>query len=72
MRAAAAQLDLGFVPILRERYWLVIRERTLATAAGKRLVAALREKPFTRLARKFAGYAFENAGSVASIEDAFA
>jgi len=72
VRAAAAQLDLGFVPILRERYWLVIRERTLATAAGKRLVAALREKAFTRLARKFAGYAFENAGSVASIDDAFA
>lgn len=71
VRAAAAQLDLGFVPVLRERYWLVMRERTLATAAGQRLVAALREKGFARLARKFVGYAFENAGSVTSVEEAF-
>jgi hypothetical protein len=49
-----------------------MRERTLATPAGRRLILALRDKAFSRLARKFTGYAFENAGSVASIEDAFA
>ena len=69
VRAAAAQLDLGFVPMLRERYWLVLRERTLATAAGRRLVAALKEKAFTRLARKFVGYAFEHAGEVATVDE---
>ena len=68
VRAAAAQLDLGFVPVLRERYWLVMRERTLATVAGQRLVAALRDKAFARLARKFVGYAFGNAGTVSSVE----
>lgn len=71
VRAAAAQLDLGFVPVLRERYWFVLRERTLAGAAARRLVAALKERAFARLARKFAGYAFEHAGSVASFEEAF-
>ena len=71
VRAAAAQLDLGFVPVLRERYWLVLRQRTLASAAGQRLVSALKEKAFTRLARKFVGYQFENAGSVASVEEAY-
>jgi hypothetical protein len=60
------------VPVLRERYWLVLRERTLATAAARRLVGALKEKVFRRIARKFVGYAFDHAGSIASVEEAFA
>jgi len=72
VRAAAAPLDLGFIPVLRERYWLILRERTLATAAARRLVDALAGKPFARLARKFAGYRFEHAGSVVSIDEALA
>jgi len=69
VRAAAAQLDLGFVPVLRERYWLVLRERTLASAAGQLFVEALKDKAFTRLARKFAGYTFDRAGTVATVEE---
>jgi putative molybdopterin biosynthesis protein len=69
VRAAAAQLDLGFVPVLRERYWLVMRERTLVTAAAQRLVSVLREKAFTRLARKFVGYSFEHAGDLSTVEE---
>ena len=69
VRAAAVQLDLGFVPVLRERYWLVLRQKTLASAAGQRLVAALKEKGFTRIARKFVGYSFEHAGTVATVEE---
>jgi putative molybdopterin biosynthesis protein len=72
VRAAAEQLDLGFVPVLRERYWLVLRERTLASAAGQRFVAELKDKSFARLARKFAGYAFERAGTVATVEEVIA
>jgi len=72
VRAVAAQLDLGFVPVLRERYWLVIRERTLATAAAQSFIAALTQKPFTRLARKFVGYDFEHAGAVLTVGDAYA
>lgn len=69
VHAAAAQLDLGFVPILSERYWLVLRERTLAGAAGRRLVAVLKEKAFTRLARKFVGYSYEHAGELSTVEE---
>ena len=72
VRAAAAQLDLGFVPILNERYWLVLRERTLASAAGRRLVAVLKEKAFTRLARKFVGYSYERAGELSSVDEVHA
>jgi len=72
VRAAAAQLELGFVPVLRERYWLVLREKTLASAVGERFVAALKDKAFTRLARKFAGYEFGHAGRVASVDEVFA
>ena len=69
VRAAAAQLDLGFVPVLRERYWLVMRQRTLASAAVQRLIAVLKEKAFTRIARKFVGYEFEHAGTVATVDE---
>ena len=69
VRAAAAQLDLGFIPVLRERYWLVLSHRTLASAAGQRVIAALKGKAFVRIARKFVGYSFDLAGTLASVDD---
>ena len=71
VHAAAAELGLDFVPVLRERYWLAIRERTLATPAAQRLLEALSGKPLARIGRGFAGYDFDGAGSVVSVEDAF-
>lgn len=72
VQGAAAPLGLDFVPVLRERYWLVIRERTLVTAVGQKLLASLSGKPLARLARGLAGYGFEHAGSVCTVEQAFA
>jgi molybdate transport repressor ModE-like protein len=71
VHAAAAELGLDFVPVLTERYWLAIRERTLATAPAQRLLEALSGKPLARIGRGFAGYDFSGAGSVVSIEEAF-
>jgi putative molybdopterin biosynthesis protein len=71
VQAAAAELGLDFIPVLRERYWLAMRERTVATPAAERLLAALSGKPFSRIARGFAGYDFAGAGDLVNVEDAF-
>ena len=72
VQAAAVELGLDFVPVLRERYWLAMRQRTMATPAAQRLLEALSGKPFSRIARGFAGYDFDGAGAVVPVDEAFA
>lgn len=72
VQAAAAELGLDFIPVLRERYWLAMRERTAAAPAAQRLLEALSGKPFSRIARGFAGYDFEGAGAIVAVDEAFA
>ena len=71
VQAAAAELGLDFVPVLRERYWLAMRERTVTTPAAQRLLEALSGKPFSRIARNFSGYDFAGAGDIVNVEAAF-
>jgi molybdate transport repressor ModE-like protein len=70
VHAAAAELGLDFVPVLRERYWLAIRNRTLETPAAQRLLEALAGKALARLARRLAGYDISGAGRIAAVEEA--
>lgn len=72
VRAVSVQLGLDFVPLARERYWLALRERTLATPVARRLVEALAGKPLARLARRLAGYEFHDAGSIFTVDEALA
>ena len=69
VQAAAAELGLDFVPVLRERYWLALRERSIASPAAQGLLEALAGKPFSRIARGFAGYDFRGAGEVVDVAD---
>ena len=71
VQAAAAELGLDFIPVLRERYWLAMRERTVATPAAQQLLEALSGKPFSRIARSFTGYDFAGAGDIVNVEAAF-
>src|ERR671937_1117252 len=56
VHAAAARFGLDFVPVLREQYWLALRNHTLATGAGEQLKAAIAGKALARIARKLPGY----------------
>jgi putative molybdopterin biosynthesis protein len=67
VQAAAVELGLDFVPVLRERYWLAMRRRTLATPSAQRLLDALSGKPLSRIARGFVGYDFHRAGEVVEV-----
>jgi molybdate transport repressor ModE-like protein len=68
LRAAAAEHRLAFVPLVRERYFLAVRAKALETAAIASLIQVLRSAPFIGIARRFAGYRAEAAGSVVSLD----
>jgi molybdate transport repressor ModE-like protein len=72
VRAAAAQLGLGFVPAVRERYWLAIGVGTCRSSIGRRLLEALGGKSLGRLARGMPGYHLAGAGEIVSADDVFA
>ena len=64
VRAAAARFNLAFVPLGRERYWLVVRQRDLGQARMQRLLKALRDGALKRIARRLTGYDVHGAGDV--------
>ena len=68
LRAAAAEHRLAFIPQVRERYFLAVRAKALDTVAVVRLIQALRSPMFARLARDFAGYRLDAAGSVVGLD----
>ncbi len=68
LRAAAAEHQLAFVPLIRERYFLAVRAKAVERASLARLIQALRSPVFVRIARGFAGYKAEESGSVVDLD----
>jgi molybdate transport repressor ModE-like protein len=68
LRAAAAEHDLAFVPLIKERYFLAARARALRTAPVARLMEALRSPMFVRIARRFAGCTASESGAVTGLD----
>ena len=68
LRAAAAEHRLAFVPLMRERYYLAVRANAVEKAPVARLLQALRSPVFVRIARGFAGYKADAAGSVVGVD----
>ena len=68
LRAATAEYGLAFVPVVRERYFLAVRNKDLQSMSVARLIGALRSAQFSRLAGRFAGYRSTGAGSVGTLK----
>jgi molybdate transport repressor ModE-like protein len=68
LRAAAAEHRLAFIPLVRERYFLAVRAKAVGKTAVTRLIQALRSPAFTRIARGFAGYRADAAGSIVGLD----
>lgn len=64
VRAAATRFGIAFVPVSREHYWLVVRQRHLEHARLQQLIASLRDSRLKRLARRLTGYHVQGAGEV--------
>ena len=68
LRAAAAEHQLAFLPLVRERYFLAVRAKAVEKGSVARLIQALRSPVFVRIARGFVGYKADGAGSVAGLD----
>jgi putative molybdopterin biosynthesis protein len=68
LRAAAAEYQLAFVPLVRERYFLAVKANDMENAAVTRLIQVLRSPAFGRIARALPGYQAAAAGSVVNLQ----
>jgi molybdate-binding protein len=68
LRAAAAEYQLAFIPLVRERYFLAVHARELESPAVARLIETLRSPALGRITRSLAGYQARAAGSVLGLE----
>lgn len=69
IRAAAARLGLGFIPLVAERYLLACTAERLESSELKKLVAFLRGKPFKALLESLPGYDSAIAGRVMEVAE---
>lgn len=67
LKAAAARLNLDFIPLRKEIYWLAVRSRRLEADLVKRLREGLAGEPLRNALGNLAGYSIENAGSVVEL-----
>lgn len=67
----ARQFNLDFIPVARERYFLICRQETLAVPEVRELTALLRTPAFKDLIADLAGYSAPHAGEVIGIAEAF-
>jgi len=67
LRAAAAERDLSFVPLVHERYFLAVRAADVHTTRLSALLALLRGVHFAKVVSTLAGYAAPHPGRVVRV-----
>ena len=72
IRAAAARLELGFIPLVSERYLLACGSDRLESTELKKLLALLRGKPFRAVLASLPGYDNAIAGRVMKVSEGLA
>ena len=72
IEAAAAQYALGFIPLIRERYYLACRNDILNAHPIRSMLAVLRSREFGAAVEHLAGYDWTGVGEVLSAESVFA
>lgn len=71
LRAAAAQFNLGFVPLVNERYWFAVRASQAGKPQVRRLLDALKGEDCGRILDELPGYSRLGGGAVLSVTEAF-
>ena len=71
MRTAAEQFKLGFIPLVRERYFFAVHLDALQDSLMAQLLAILRQPGYHRLVDALPGYDANRTGSIESLEEAF-
>ncbi len=70
IEAAARQLGLDFVPLARERYFLVVRDGLARERHFTKLLGILRGKTFKARIAQLPGYEVARCGKVVSLAEA--
>jgi putative molybdopterin biosynthesis protein len=68
IRAAAAHMNLGFIPLVDERYLLACHADRIESAEMKKLIALLRAKPFGKVLASLPGYDNAITGRIMEVE----
>ena len=68
---AARQFALDFLPVAKERYFLICRAESLALPESKELIELIRGQAFLDLIAGLPGYSAPRAGQVESVAEAF-
>ena len=68
---AARQFNLDFIPVAKERYFLICRDETLQLPESQELVGLIRGPAFKELISGLAGYSAPRAGEIAGINETF-
>jgi molybdate transport repressor ModE-like protein len=71
LEAAATQYKIGFIPLLRERYYLACRNEVVNGKPARLLLAVLRSPEFASLVGNLAGYDWTGVGDLLSAEVVF-
>jgi len=71
VETAARRFGLGFVPVLKERYFFAIEQKMLQSPGLARAVAALRSESFRERVDALPGYDAALTGTVLTLEQAF-
>jgi putative molybdopterin biosynthesis protein len=67
----ARQFNLDFIPVARERYFLICRDDILQLSEAQELVGLLRRPAFGDLISNLPGYSAPRAGEIAGITETF-
>jgi molybdate transport repressor ModE-like protein len=68
---AARQFALDFLPMAKERYFLICRNESLDLPESRELIGLIRGQAFLDLIAELPGYSAPRAGQIESIADAF-
>jgi len=71
IKAAAAQYDLEYVPLLTERYYLAFERSALRDPAFNEFLASLRGEEFVEILSKLPGYGNAITGKIFELNEAF-
>jgi molybdate transport repressor ModE-like protein len=71
VETAARQFHLGFVPLMNERYFLVLRRKMLESPMIARLLGVMRSKEFKANLARLQGLDVAQCGAIEEIGDAF-
>jgi molybdate transport repressor ModE-like protein len=68
IEAAAARYKLGFIPLVRERYYLACRDEIVGSRPVQAVLEVLKSGEFASIAGKLAGYDWSGVGEILSAE----